>query len=172
MAERPTLVAAGLVKVYESQRGVVEALKGIDLSARRGSVTAVIGPSGSGKSSLLRLLAGIDVATAGTVSVAGEPLDRLSSRRRRTIRRRHVGFMEQRPEHNLRPRVPVLDQVVSAAALRGAGDPRPVQRAPRLPRRRAPARPDVPRREGPRDPGRARVPVPNEDPSSAIGLHG
>ena len=59
------LVAAGLMKTYGTGAVRFEALRGIDLTLRRGEFVAVMGPSGSGKSSLLHLLAGLDRPSAG-----------------------------------------------------------------------------------------------------------
>ena len=55
----------GVVKVYAGSAGEVSALKGVDVEIRDAAVTALVGPSGSGKSSLLRILAGFDKPTAG-----------------------------------------------------------------------------------------------------------
>ena len=65
MSAELAISCSAVVKVYEADKGVVQALRGIDLAARPGTVTAVAGPSGSGKSTLLRLLAAIDSPTAG-----------------------------------------------------------------------------------------------------------
>ncbi|MEA2499464.1 MAG: putative transport system ATP-binding protein, partial [Actinomycetota bacterium] len=90
----------GLVKSYWTETGVVRALEGIDATFPSGSVTAVVGPSGSGKSSLLRLLAGMDRPTAGDVTVAGLSLGAISSRKLRKIRHGMVGYVFQRPSDN------------------------------------------------------------------------
>ena len=63
-------------------------------------VTAVVGPSGSGKSSLLRLIAGLDTPTAGSISVAGHEIGRASGRARRRLRHRSVAYVYQRPTDN------------------------------------------------------------------------
>ena len=56
-----------LVKTYRTPTGAVHALRGVTLGFPAGALTAVVGPSGSGKSSLLRVLTGIDRATSGDV---------------------------------------------------------------------------------------------------------
>lgn len=108
-----------VVQIYEAKRGRVQALRGVDMAARRGSVSAVVGPSGSGKSSLLRILGAIDVPTAGGVTVAGTPVGP-SARQRRHLRRRAVGFVFQRPAANLVAGVPVGHQLAAAARHRAA----------------------------------------------------
>ena len=89
-------------------------------SIPRARVTVVVGPSGSGKSSLLRLLACIDRPDAGQVRVAGRRVDTLRARARRRVRRRQVAYLFQRPGENLLPYLDAVAQVRLAASLRGA----------------------------------------------------
>jgi putative ABC transport system ATP-binding protein len=91
---------AGLVKTYATATGQVQALRGVDLEFPSGAITAVVGPSGSGKSSLLRLLAALDRPSAGSVVVGGRDLATLSQARLRRVRRRVVGYVFQRPADN------------------------------------------------------------------------
>jgi putative ABC transport system ATP-binding protein len=91
---------SGLVKTYSTATGRVHALKGIDAEFSAGAVTAVMGPSGSGKSSLLRLLAALDLPSAGRVLVGGRDLGTLSPPRLRIVRRGVVGYVFQRPADN------------------------------------------------------------------------
>lgn len=88
------------MKTYWTDTGKVNALQGVDADFHSGEVTAVMGPSGSGKSSLLRILAGLDHPTSGTVSVGGTNLATLSRRRLRQLRRNLVGYVFQRPADN------------------------------------------------------------------------
>ena len=113
----------GVVKIYWTETGEVHALKGIDAGFGARAVTAVVGPSGSGKSSLLRILAGIDRQTAGSVTVAGERVSELKPGGLRKLRRRTVSWVYQRPSDNLVPYLTArrhLEQ--AAAARRGSGD--------------------------------------------------
>src|SRR5207247_1754397 len=110
---------AGVVKIYWTATGEVTALKGIDAEFPRGAVTAMVGPSGSGKSSLLRIMAGLDRATAGSVRVAGTELSGLRPGRLRRIRRRLIGYVFQRPADNLIPYLTVTEHLAMAARLRG-----------------------------------------------------
>lgn len=73
----------------------VTALDHVDLSVAPGEFVAVVGPSGSGKSSLLAVAGGLQRPTAGTVHVAGAELTALRDKERTATRRRHVGFVFQ-----------------------------------------------------------------------------
>ena len=125
----PSEVAcAGLVKEYVTATGTVRALKGVDAVFPAGRVTAVVGPSGSGKSSLLRILACVDRPTAGSVRVGDLDVAALGARGRRRVRRRQVGYVFQRPDENLLPYLTARGQLELAAELRGKGQPEEVER--------------------------------------------
>ena len=108
-----------VIKVYGTSTRRVQALRGIDLTVQRGTTVALVGPSGSGKSSLLRIVAGLDQPTAGSVEIDGVDLTTLGDRRRRAIRRRLVSHVYQRPEDNLVVHLTALQQVERVAVRRG-----------------------------------------------------
>ena len=110
---------AGVVKIYWTATGEVHALKGIDAAFPAGAITAVVGPSGSGKSSLLRILACIDRPTAGQVRVGPLEVSALGPRRRRRVRRRRTGYVFQRPSDNLVSYLTAREHMELAARLRG-----------------------------------------------------
>lgn len=112
----------GLVKIYRTATGEVHALKGIDAAFHAASVTAVVGPSGSGKSSLLRILAALDRPTAGTMRIGSVTVSALGRAPLRRVRRRSVGYVFQRPAHNLIPYLSAREHVALAARLRGTRD--------------------------------------------------
>jgi putative ABC transport system ATP-binding protein len=110
----------GVVKIYWTVTGEVHALKGVDAQFPAEAVTAVVGPSGSGKSSLLRILACIDRPTAGQVRVGEEEVSAMSPRRRRRVRRQSIGYVFQRPADNLVPYLTAREHLALSARLRGS----------------------------------------------------
>jgi putative ABC transport system ATP-binding protein len=113
------VVCAAVVKEYATATGTVLALKGVDAAFPAGQVTAVVGPSGSGKSSLLRILACVDRPTAGSVRIGAVDVAALGARGRRRVRRRLVGYVFQQPGDNLLPYLTAGEQLELAARLRG-----------------------------------------------------
>lgn len=97
----PILACEHLVKFYDTAAGRVQAVRGVDLELLPGVTAAVVGPSGSGKSSLLRMLGGLDRPTAGRVLLDGVDLWHLNGRRRADVRARLVTHVHQRPSDNL-----------------------------------------------------------------------
>ena len=91
-----TIVEAhGLVRDYPSGETVVHALRGVDLTVRRGELLAIRGRSGSGKTTLLNLLGGLDRPTAGRVVVAGREVTALGDAELIDLRRHVVSFVFQ-----------------------------------------------------------------------------
>jgi putative ABC transport system ATP-binding protein len=122
--ERPVVACQALVKTYATASEQVQALRGVDLSFRRGALAAVVGASGSGKSSLLRLLAGLDLPTSGKVLVNGLNLAAMSPRRLRAVRSSTVGFVFQRPSDNFVPYLTVDEHLrLAARAAKRADGP-------------------------------------------------
>lgn len=118
----PDLLAASctaVVKTYRTVDEEVAALRGIDKDFPTGRVTVIVGPSGSGKSSLLRILACVDRPTEGFVRIGGADVSELGTRERRRIRRRSVGYIFQDPIDNLVEYLTVEEQLRLAARLRG-----------------------------------------------------
>src|SRR5919202_666615 len=116
----PAAVCRGVGKTYRTATESVPALVDVTLSIPRARVTVVVGPSGSGKSSLLRLLACIDRPDTGEVLIAGQRVDRLRARARRRLRQQQVAYLFQRPGENLLPYLDAVAQIRLAAQLRGA----------------------------------------------------
>ena len=110
-----------LVHEYRTASTTVTSLDGVDVEFPEGRVTAVAGPSGSGKSSLLRILAGLQTPTSGTVEIGGRVINRMGARKARRVRRRFIGYVFQRPSDNLLPYLSSREQIEFAARLRGSG---------------------------------------------------
>jgi putative ABC transport system ATP-binding protein len=85
-----------LVREYPMGEERVAALRGVSFVVEEGDYAAIVGPSGCGKSTLLNLLGVIDRPTSGTVSIAGERVDRLPDARATEFRLRRIGFVFQR----------------------------------------------------------------------------
>jgi putative ABC transport system ATP-binding protein len=111
-----------VVRTYRSATSEVRALRGVSAEFPSGVVTAVNGPSGSGKSSLLRLLAGMDRPTSGTVEVEGVRVHSAPARALRRLRHGTVGVVFQRPSDNFLPYLTVSEHLGLAA--RGPAVPR------------------------------------------------
>ena len=90
-----------LSKVYERGRQKVEVLHHINLDVAEGDFLALMGPSGSGKTTLLNLIGGLDLPSAGSISVGGQRIDQLSSAALAKWRAANVGFVFQ--FYNLMP---------------------------------------------------------------------
>jgi len=93
----------GLDKKYSRGGEQIHVLQGLNLDMDSGDFVAFMGPSGSGKTTLLNLLGGLDVPSAGSISVAGDEITHMSSSKLTDWRARHVGFIFQM--YNL---IPVL----------------------------------------------------------------
>ncbi len=106
------------------------AVSGVSLRLDRGESVAVMGPSGSGKSTLLNLIAGLDRPTSGTVTVAGQRVDRLSETGLARFRRRRIGMIFQ--FFNLIDDLTALDNVMLPAQLVGTPRRRALARAGEL----------------------------------------
>jgi putative ABC transport system ATP-binding protein len=105
------IVCDGLVRIYKTDGVEVVALQGLDLVVDRGELLAVVGASGSGKSTVLHILSGLDVPTAGVARVAGYDLLNMSAKSRLAYRRRTVGFVWQQTARNLLPYLDARENV-------------------------------------------------------------
>jgi putative ABC transport system ATP-binding protein len=103
-----------------SAAGPVNILAGISLTIAEGETVALLGPSGSGKSSLLMVAAGLEAPTSGRVSVAGTDLTRLGEDALARFRRAHVGIVFQ--SFHLIPTMTALENVAVPLELQGAKD--------------------------------------------------
>lgn len=105
----PLLRLSGIVQQYGTGETAVRALDGIDLEVRPGELVAVMGASGSGKSSLLSIAGGLAKPTSGTVEVEGTDLAALPPKRIAALRRTTLGFVFQ--DYNLVPTLTAIENV-------------------------------------------------------------
>jgi ABC-type lipoprotein export system ATPase subunit len=106
------IVCDRLVRIYTGEGIEVQALQGLDLLIGKGELTALIGAAGSGKSTLMNILAGLDTPTAGAVRVAGHDLAASTARERLAYRRSVVGFIWQQTARNLLPYLTARQNVI------------------------------------------------------------
>ena len=117
------LSCRGLRKSYVTERGAVTAVAGIDLDVEAGRFAAIIGRSGSGKSSLMAMLGGLSRPSDGTVTVEGTDIWRLSENALAAFRNGRIGFVFQFA--SLLPTLRLIDNVALPALLgkrQGSGD--------------------------------------------------
>src|SRR5271155_64277 len=114
---REILRGENLRKTFRSGAQDVTPLAGINLTIARGEMVAVVGPSGTGKSTLLHLLAALDTPTSGTVYFAGKSLQSFSETELAEYRNRAVGFVWQR--HHLLPDFTAAENVAMPLLVRG-----------------------------------------------------
>ena len=103
-----------------SNAGVVHILKNVDLTVHRGETVGLIGPSGSGKSSLLMLMGGLEQASFGKVDVLGQDLSILNEDALARFRRSHMGIVFQ--SFHLIPTMTALENVATPLELAGVKD--------------------------------------------------
>lgn len=110
------LSARALRKHFRQGDVTLEVLKGVNLEIGRGERVAIIGVSGSGKTTLLQLLGGLDLPTAGQVSIQGHEMNSLSDAERGELRNRAMGFVYQ--FHHLLPEFSALENVAMPLLVR------------------------------------------------------
>ncbi len=119
MAEN-MIQAEGLVKIYKTKETEVLALQGLDLTVEEGELTALIGNSGSGKSTFLNMIGGLDRPSAGSLVVGGKNLFTMSEKELVLYKRDTVGFVWQNNARNLLPYLSALENIMLPMYLSSA----------------------------------------------------
>ena len=116
-AAEPLIRVAGLKKVYTVGGSPVRALDGVDLDVKKGEFVCLAGRSGSGKSTMLNMLAGLEPPTAGEIVIEGRHVEKMREEQRTRFRRKHIGFVFQ--SYNNLPQFTALENVAMPLAIRG-----------------------------------------------------
>ncbi|WP_303697860.1 ABC transporter ATP-binding protein [Brevundimonas naejangsanensis] len=117
----------GVTRTYPTAQGGLTVLKGVDLEVMPGEVVGLIGPSGSGKSSLLHAAGLLERPTSGQVLIDGEDVGGLDERARTRLRLRRIGFVYQ--FHHLLPEFDALDNVALPMRIAGVREAEARRRA-------------------------------------------
>jgi putative ABC transport system ATP-binding protein len=119
--------AKGIKKTLGRGAGQVQALRGVDLSLKRGELTLLMGPSGSGKTTLLLILGCMLAPSAGTATIAGTSTSAADKEGLAKIRRDHIGFVFQ--TYHLFPTLTAAQNVQLALDIRGERGRRAAKKA-------------------------------------------
>jgi len=120
MPTEPALRCTSLVKIYPSATRETHALRGVEATFEAGTCTAITGPSGSGKSSLLQVLALHERPSGGRLEVQGVDATTLGARALRVLRRTTTAWVAQRPTHSLYAHLSATGNLQEVARLRRA----------------------------------------------------
>jgi lipoprotein-releasing system ATP-binding protein len=127
----PILEASGLRKVYRGGDGSpIDVLTGVDLGVARGEFVAIVGASGTGKSTLLHLLGALDRPTAGAVKLDGQGYEEMTATELASVRNRKLGFVFQ--FHHLLREFTALENVMLPLLIAGATEATARSRAEEL----------------------------------------
>ena len=124
------LTATNLHFAYQSKGESLTILSGTDLALARGETVAVVGASGTGKSTLLHILAGLDTPQQGEITLCGANLSQAGDTRRTRLRNQHMGFVYQ--FHHLLPEFSAVENVAMPLLIRGDRPQKALARAGEL----------------------------------------
>ena len=127
LSVRPVLSVSNVTRTYETASGGLTVLKGVDLDVMPGEVVGLIGPSGSGKSSLLHAAGLLERPTSGEIRIDGEDVGGLDERARTHIRLARIGFVYQ--FHHLLAEFDARDNVALPLRIAGVGQVQARERA-------------------------------------------
>lgn len=125
-----TVKATNLERSFSFDSQHVGVLKGVDLSVQQGELVGVVGASGTGKSTLLQILGGLDRPTSGKVEINGHDIFSLSDDKRTILRGEKVGFVFQ--YHHLLPEFSAMENVLIPAKIGGKDEKKARRKAVEL----------------------------------------
>jgi ABC-type lipoprotein export system ATPase subunit len=117
--DHPMILCDNLVKIYKTSDLEVVALQGLDLTIEKAELSAIIGNSGSGKSSLLNIIGGLDRPSAGTLLVDNRNLLKFTDKELMEYRRNTIGFVWQNSARNLIPYLTALENIEMPMLISG-----------------------------------------------------
>jgi lipoprotein-releasing system ATP-binding protein len=115
----PVLALQGIRRRFVQGAAILDVLQGIDLAVAPGTIAALVGPSGTGKSTLLHVAGLLERPSAGEVAIDGRPCGGLGDAERTRLRRERIGFVYQ--FHHLLPDFTALENVAMAQLIAGRG---------------------------------------------------
>jgi len=118
------------IKGIKKSFGSLEVLKGIDLHIDKGEVVSIVGPSGAGKTTLLQIIGTLDRPDAGTITIDGIDVSKLSSKKLSDFRNQHIGFVFQ--FHQLLPEFTAIENIMIPAYIAGVSHREARQKAEEL----------------------------------------
>lgn len=124
MESKSMILAEGLVKIYKTKITEVLALQGLDLQVSEGELTAIIGNSGSGKSTFLNMIGGLDRPSAGTLFVDGKNLFTMSEKELVEYKQKTVGFVWQNNGRNMLLYLSALENIMLPMQISGTSKKR------------------------------------------------
>ena len=130
MQDNTLIDVRNVKKVYHVGTVDVHALRGVDLQIASGDICSIIGRSGSGKSTMLNVLAGLEHVTAGEIVIAGKHLERMTQGELILFRQQRVGFIFQ--SFNLMPYYTALENVALPLSFAGMPEAKRIKRAKKM----------------------------------------
>lgn len=124
------LKITNLIRSYKTQAGDLTVLNGANLTIKEGEIIGLIGPSGSGKSSLLHSAGLLEIIQGGTIEINGKDLTKASERERTEVRRNFIGFVYQ--FHNLLPEFDARENIALPMLVAGYSRKEAIKRADEL----------------------------------------
>ena len=126
----PVIQVKNLYKIYRVGENKVRALNGVDLTIYRGEFCSIVGTSGSGKSTMLNMLAGLEKPTKGEIVIAGQHLEKMNENQLVKFRREHVGFIFQ--SFNLLGTMDAVENVALPLMFRGVPKKERMEKADKM----------------------------------------